>query len=1320
LTGGDVLGEFPDWVGWTRNLKDNGLDLEIATDAGTIVVPIDTDVLRPDLWEQLFDARTLVESHQFDDYSGQSVITYSVADCLSVLKAIYQEASVDLALPDPPHDEEDPREEEPEPGEDGRGGRGTAGTGGQSAAQKRELENERRRATNRGRLRAMVNGLQVHWDGRLAPRLREAVRLRDGSAGVRRAGQVLDSEGLPVLGAKPSASVLQSAALPFSVFSHMPSPEFRDELTVDGATIFDFHKALSTRNSYPRLLRQLGIVFDLDLPADFVDVKALPGLTSLWVKGATPATTATTAGASRRDSDYVSAPSAPEWSTPPTVRSLKTAVAHTPLTILDEGDHRYFFTAPRFLSDPTSPLIFGLLGLEAGDFGFAQLDVDGGMHKAIMLAETLHPPVGHNLDPAAQPQDAPNPEVFDPEATLPALRSGGLTLFADRAGVALLTAIKESKRFNDAVTGTGPDVVLSADDLVRGYRLDVWDSLSDDWHSLHLRRSAYRVGNVDADPVPKVEEGFVELAVTQPAPGAKPATTDLYVHEAIARWRGWSLSAPLPFRHLTRYPDAADALPDPKPGDPPDMYDENEPITPFRVTSEYKVVGGSLPPQRFGVRYRMRARVVDLAGNSLDHDDPLADVLSRLFGLPLDPEGFAYLRFEPVGAPLVVIRDPAVVTEPGSAVHRIVLRTFNASSDHDGDAADASLADRHVVPPRTSVEMGERLGMFDEPFGKLKSDPATWDLIATRDAGDFAKATITIAGGAPADYPVEPAAAVDVLPYLPEMLSVGAAIRDLPGTGSGVVGRAEPGAGPAGPVAYQALSDPNPRPGSATIVGFGGPTWEERAGFRLSLADPAPGQTDLSPRWDPGARVLTVYLPPGAMATVPLTSYVAPHDLKLLGVWQWLREYVESVLAAPDRQRLAPGADRIAHVLQRAVEGGHWMLTPPTLLTLVHAVQQPIGHPTFAALNVDPFDDDNPDRLQTAPARGPADPVELAPITAWRRLGSTDANLLGALRVHGASTARVDLEAEWDDPVDRPPVNPGDPPTVPGTEHHTGTADELLLKSLKNGYVLAPGKKSRRVGYYDPEHDQIAFVRLGDRSHPPPRALEFFRHGAPRHEIGDTKRHLIRYRAKATSRFQEYFPPDAPGGFTRTGAAVTVDVPASARPLAPDVVYVVPTFGWQRQADTNLKRSVRFGGGLRVYLGRPWYSSGEGELLGVALYDTNSMGPLDAAARDKFKPYVTQWGMDPIWDTGGLSGAPGLDRFPDAVARDGSVSLEEDAAGTVDGDPGRVDVAGVTPEFDPVRGLWFADLTIELPSDTYMPSSAWPWCATSPTPCPTP
>jgi hypothetical protein len=243
--------------------------------------------------------------------------------------------------------------------------------------------------------------------------------------------------------------------------------------------------------------------------------------------------------------------------------------------------------------------------------------------------------------------------------------------------------------------------------------------------------------------------------------------------------------------------------------------------------------------------------------------------------------------------------------------------------------------------------------------------------------------------------------------------------------------------------------------------------------------------------------------------------------------------------------------------------------------------------------------------------------------------------------------------------------------------------------------MVAPGKDKRRVGYYDPENDQIAMVRSGDHTGPAATFEKYFSDAAPKHELGDTRRHLVRYTAIATSRYREYFDPEAGLDFTRSSEEVLVDVPASERPLAPDVVYVVPTFGWQRQTDTNMKRSIRYGGGLRVYLERGWYSSGVGELLGVALWN-GANGLLDDAKRDTFKGLFTQWGMDPIWKTAGLTGVPAVRHFPDAVASDTYVSLEEASAHSASGQPGHVDVVGFTPQYDDTRGLWFADLTMDL------------------------
>ena len=133
---------------------------------------------------------------------------------------------------------------------------------------------------------------------------------------------------------------------------------------------------------------------------------------------------------------------------------------------------------------------------------------------------------------------------------------------------------------------------------------------------------------------------------------------------------------------------------------------------------------------------------------------------------------------------------------------------------------------------------------------------------------------------------------------------------------------------------------------------------------------------------------------------------------------------------------------------------------------------------------------------------------------------------------------------------------------------------------------------------------------------------------------------------------------------------MVVDIPASARPDAPRVLYVVPTFGWERQTSTNLKRSMRFGGGLRVYLDRPWYSSGDGELLGVVLYGEGF--PID---REAWKHLVTQWGLDPIWDADRVWAYPDPSNFPLSVAQEFGLSLEEPTPPGSQG-KGRVHVAG--------------------------------------------
>jgi hypothetical protein len=166
------------------------------------------------------------------------------------------------------------------------------------------------------------------------------------------------------------------------------------------------------------------------------------------------------------------------------------------------------------------------------------------------------------------------------------------------------------------------------------------------------------------------------------------------------------------------------------------------------------------------------------------------------------------------------------------------------------------------------------------------------------------------------------------------------------------------------------------------------------------------------------------------------------------------------------------------------------------------------------------------------------------------------------------------------------------------------------------------------------------------------------------------------------------------------------------------VLYVVPTFGWVRTAGTGTKGSWRRGGGLRVYVDRPWNVSGYGEMLAVVLPSAAfSADPMTRPAAQPLKNFVTQWGNDPIWESPFVAGAaPKRANFP--LAR-----TAPDPAGTwlpafaplteADQPPGSFTATGLThPErlvgtaessvevaphdvfYDAERRLWYCDIEI--------------------------
>lgn len=199
-----------------------------------------------------------------------------------------------------------------------------------------------------------------------------------------------------------------------------------------------------------------------------------------------------------------------------------------------------------------------------------------------------------------------------------------------------------------------------------------------------------------------------------------------------------------------------------------------------------------------------------------------------------------------------------------------------------------------------------------------------------------------------------------------------------------------------------------------------------------------------------------------------------------------------------------------------------------------------------------------------------------------RNLGETICVLgTSELNIHTASTGRIDIHASWTDCEDNP--------------------------SSKEPF---PRKHDVQIGSYDVPYGPLRLPEI-------------------RQEFGDTRRRRVTYNVTAVSRFQDYFDhvtATNPKACLAYGQLVT-DIPSSARPPAPKLLYTVPTFRWEQSVDGMKLTRLRQGGGLRVFFERSWFSSGEDEALGVLAWGANWPPPQDLS-------YVSVAGRDPIWQTG--------------------------------------------------------------------------------------
>ena len=169
---------------------------------------------------------------------------------------------------------------------------------------------------------------------------------------------------------------------------------------------------------------------------------------------------------------------------------------------------------------------------------------------------------------------------------------------------------------------------------------------------------------------------------------------------------------------------------------------------------------------------------------------------------------------------------------------------------------------------------------------------------------------------------------------------------------------------------------------------------------------------------------------------------------------------------------------------------------------------------------------------------------------------------------------------------------------------------------------------------------------------------------AIRHELGDTKNRKLHYTVTAVGRFRQHFggsgdnEPEDEENFRSSSPAQLTFTSSSARPAPLGVLSVLPGLDWQTSTSPGVVERRRRGGTLLVELARPWYQTGDGEVLGLVCW-TNRPAPqivptdLDGSGPDvdepedadvppppgrpepALHPFLTEVARDPIWVTRG-------------------------------------------------------------------------------------
>jgi len=1064
---------------------------------------------------------------------------------------------------------------------------------------------------------------------------------------------------------------------------------------------FDFHKIINSLSAYPELMRRLGLLLDFVLletnqidrppkqPPRFGDlpVRWTQGRIQLniaWKRSFTSVPTEHI----RPMTAFLSAPG--RFLTCPRTNEIKDGLLN-----LEKTNDRYNKN-------------YGVAGEPGSIYDVYQVDPDG---TALKTVDTVINE--QNLVAGSINNNQDNSRIAyttGDRQGLAALRSAGLGVSQHKRAQSVAADAAAAKAKNDAIeTGKGNSITLFAEDVLSGYRVDVAPVPNEvdqgKWRTLCARKGNYSL--LETGEILKIapDEGYVTGPSTTSAVTDGGNSNDHYLHESMFRWTGWSLVTSRPGLIIEAKDEEGSKVQYEVPGN----FEEGKAFDDgCGVRVRFETAKGTLPRLRYGQLYRFRARIVDLAGNSLAPDDP---ALEKFTGAS---DAVGYWRFEPIDPPVVVHCER--VSE-GESLERMVIRsnyehgaetylvsypfTQFSSYPESQDFTYTAVNERHFVPPKSSQLQCETHGLFDKyfkggPYNIRKSyavaarDELTlYDLPKSEIITPSALSKIATSTEAPqlpnddnpygdrlagGQYLINGEAQI-YTPWLPDGAAEGVAIWAIPGhTLPGVINEAVLGEScEIKRVFYPYGKD---RSFLVILVKHLG-EWPDLHGFRLILSEVKPrlGPTEFTfadlPVWDEKARTLKLFVPKGWIVRLRYSSYANENLIDSFGLLKWIED--------------EKGIEKREKARELALLGVNWLFSPFRDLTLVHATQAPVYRPTFNSNSL---------------------------LILNRERGSHDVTFDSQtlISLHGPSTGKFEVEASWTEWVDDPAKD----------------APELVVSKGQLGEIML-----------SENHDDIFYLteaienhrKIADPENKNPNPLR-----GNVHPLGDTRFRLIQYRIRATTRFSEYFPPafsdseehirehttrlgdpacdsarlSLPAeypNYTDPGAAIVLSptgsneysrVLASAPPADPKVLYVVPTMRWSKQQGAGGSFNVtRKGNGLRVWLDRPWFSSGDGELLGVVIYNEGSMESITP----EFEHYVTKWGADPFWESPKETKRE-ISRtdFPARVYTE-QLKLQETSAGSNH----MVTIVGHRVHFDYEKKLWYCDIELSDQIANYMP-----------------